>query len=486
VFEFTGLPAGSYRVSANPGQWYAQYLNSAYGARRPPRDPGQSITVADNQAFDRVTISLPRGAVIAGRVTDENGQPIARVQVYGMWFPAGSPRGVRNGGGAQTDDLGQFRLFGLQPGEYLVVAETRANTFVPPNASADEGEATGLVTSYYPGVADEGSAQRVRAVAGGETQGLEIRMQQGRMYRLSGTVVDSQGRPVARANGSLMQRGPGSEMSFGASFFTDEQGRFQMRNIAAAEYRVVIRPRIDTVDGRPRTSGEGAQVPLTVAGDIEGLIISTSPMVTIKGRIEFDPAPPPQVSPRQIRVFATPADNDRMPMPQPSGSVEDDLTFTMSGMMGEYLLRASLPDLFLKSVTVGGQDVTDTPREFKPQDRVTIVLTSRGSTLDVSVTDNDGKPADGATVMVFSEDKSSWRVNSVRVRRGISDATGHAPIRGLLPGRYYAVASSPERLAVFGQVAPSFFEELVKNATSVVIGEDEVRTIDLRMTEPGS
>ena len=38
----------------------------------------------------------------------------------------------------QTDDLGQFRLYGLTAGDYSVVAETRGPTFVPPNAPAGD------------------------------------------------------------------------------------------------------------------------------------------------------------------------------------------------------------------------------------------------------------------------------------------------------------------------------------------------------------
>lgn len=54
---------------------------------------------------------LPRGGVLTGRITDEAGQPLPHVEVYGLWYPTGASRGQRNGRGAATDDLGQFRLF---------------------------------------------------------------------------------------------------------------------------------------------------------------------------------------------------------------------------------------------------------------------------------------------------------------------------------------------------------------------------------------
>ena len=482
VFEFTNLPAGSYRIFASPGQYSAQYLGSQYGAKR-PGDLGRPIELSAGQVVEKVTVALLRGAVIVGRVTDDAGEPIARVQVYGLWFPPGSSRGQRNSSGGQTDDLGQFRLYGLQPGEYVVVAEARNNTFVPPNMTVDrEEDSTGLLTTYYPGTADESSAQRVRAAAARETAGVEIRMVAGRLYRVSGTVTDSQGRPAARVNGNIMQRSAGGFPNFGGGFSTDEQGRFQMRNIAPGTYRLMIRPRPPGSEGASTTDPtESANIPLTVSADIENLVIVTTPGITITGQIVFEQGPPSPM-PTQMRVFTASAEPgmDFGMNPQPA-VVQPDLTFTIKGMMGEYLLRAGVPNVFLKSVVVGGEDVTDTPHEFKPQDRVTIVLTSRASTLEGTVTDTKGTPAPEMAVMVFSEDKAAWRMNSLRTRRASSDSTGHFRIPGLLPGRYYILAAPRERLMVPPSVDLSFFESLIKDATTVLIGEDEQRTVDLKV-----
>ena len=234
-FEFTGLPAGSYRVMANAAQYSAAYLSGAYGAKRPNTpmmvDQGAPIELADGQKFDKATIALQRGGVITGRVTDENGEALARVQVYTMFLPAGASRPQRTGGTVSTDDLGQFRLFGLQPADYIVVADARGPTFVQPNAGPErEEDKIGFMTTYFPGTADEASAQRVRVRAGGETPGVEIRLVSGRLFTISGMVLDSQGRAAARTSGQLMKSSFGFTNSYGIS--TDEQGRFQKRNIA--------------------------------------------------------------------------------------------------------------------------------------------------------------------------------------------------------------------------------------------------------------
>jgi protocatechuate 3,4-dioxygenase beta subunit len=494
AFEFSGLPAGRYRLTATAGQYSAAYLAIAYGAKRPnapgSQDPGQQIELTNGQTFDKAVIGLPRGGVITGRVTDENGEALARVQVYTVFFQPGNPRGQRGGNGGQTDDLGQFRLYGLTPGEYVVVAEARGPTFVQPNAPPEtEEDKIGFLTTYYPGTPDEGAAQRVRARAGGETPGIEIRMASGRLFRISGTITDSQGRVSNRTSGSLFRRQGTSTSNFG--FSTDDQGRFQMRNIPPGNYRLTVRTRpIQVPDGvsTQNEPGEMANMPLVVSSDLESVAVVTAPGATITGQIVFEQGPPPQL-PQQMRVNASvvdPENNMGMPGPQPA-LVGPELTFTMKGMMGEFVLRAGAQGQFLKAVMMGAEDITDTPREFKTGDRVTLVLTTRASTLEGNVTDAQGKPSTDAGIMFFSDDKASWRMNSSKTRRTGADQAGHYKLSGLMPGRYLIIAVPRERLSgFFPGVDATLFEQLSKEATSVVVGEDEQRQVDLKVvSEPG-
>ena len=296
-FEFTGVAAGTYRIQASPSQYSPQYLAMAYGGTKPTgtgsMDIGQPIQLAEGQSFDKAVIALPRGAVITGRVTDENAEPLARVQVYTLYFPPGSGRGMRMGSGSQTDDLGQFRIYGLVPGEHAVAAEANRFNFVPPNAPPEtEEDKIGFVTTYYPGTADEGSAQRVRARVGTETPGIEIRLAQSRLYRIAGSVVDSQGRALPHVNGQVMRRTPGMSGGSSFGFSTDEQGQFQMRNVPSGNYRLIIRQTRPFTPGPQNDPGEMASLPLTIAGaDMDNVLVMTTPGVTISGLVVFDARP---------------------------------------------------------------------------------------------------------------------------------------------------------------------------------------------------
>jgi len=113
-------------------------------------------------------------------------------------------------------------------------------------------------------------------------------------------------------------------------------------------------------------------------------------------------------------------------------------------------------------------------------------MTSRVSTLEGTVTDSKGAPSTDAGIIVFPEDKSSWRFNSSRIKRSSVDQTGHFRLTGVLPGRYFAIALPRDRMAIssINQDA-AFFEQLAKEATTLVVGEDEQRQVDLRIAAGG-
>jgi len=223
-------------------------------------------------------------------------------------------------------------------------------------------------------------------------------------------------------------------------------------------------------------------MPLTIAGaDVDNVMVMTSPGAAIKGQIVFEQAPPSSPS-GPLRVMAAvgnPEEMTGLQSPQPA-VVGPDLTFTMKGLVGEFVLRASGPNLYLKSVAVGGNDITDSPREFKNGDRVTITLTSRASTLEGNVVDGAGAASTDAGVVIFSEDKAAWRISSTRTKRSPVDMNGHFRVVGLMPGRYLVAAVPRDRLSMpTGDT--TLFEELSKVAIPVVLGEDEERRIDLKV-----
>jgi uncharacterized protein (DUF2141 family) len=121
AFSFTALPAGRYTLSASkPG-----YVNISYGARRAGR-PGTPIQLVDGQKMEKAILSLPKGAVVTGVVIDEHGEasPGTQVRVMRAVMRTGE-KTYEQAGQDQTDDRGIYRIYGLQPGDYIVNALPR-------------------------------------------------------------------------------------------------------------------------------------------------------------------------------------------------------------------------------------------------------------------------------------------------------------------------------------------------------------------------
>ena len=486
-FEFTGLPTGSYRLRVSPSPQSGQYLPMAFGSKG-WMDAGRTIELKDGQEFSEANFALLRGGAIVGRVIDDMGDPMSRVMVFVSRIMPGTGAFQRTGGGfIQSDDHGRYRIYGLEPGEYIVAAESR-NMGGP----AVEGiEPEGFVTTHHPSATQERDAARVRVRASSDVEGIDIQLVRTRTYRITGTVMDSQGRLVTRPNAQL-----GKQTSVGGGYSSvgvsvDPQGRFTISNVVPGDYTFIVRP--GSFGGPPPPPGSGpapdqnpeyAMLPLTVSADIENLVVVTQPGVTVAGHVVFTDGGEAAAG-GTLRVMTQPANRMMMMGPTPSATVGRDNTFTLSNVIGACLVRMGglRRDWALRAVMLGNTDITDTPVEFKKEHsgHLQIVISTRAASLEGAVMGDDGKPVEQATIMVFPEDKGSWRMGSPRVRMGTSYKDGKYTVTGLVGGRYFAVAL-PYRTMLGPDVPQDFFEALTKDATRVVVSDDERRVVDLRVS----
>ena len=143
-FALTDLAPGEYAVVARRDGYVQQQFGQVS-----PNTPGRNLVVAMGAVAGPLEFALVRSAVISGRVVDAEGIPADRVTVR-----ASRRRGSRGGAplrptaSATTDDLGEFRIFGLAPGTYVVSAEpVRASR--RPDATVSTSE-RGLVATFAP------------------------------------------------------------------------------------------------------------------------------------------------------------------------------------------------------------------------------------------------------------------------------------------------------------------------------------------------
>src|SRR3954452_1465763 len=154
VFEFKDLPAGRYNLMATR----SGFLRLQYGQRR-LGEPGRPLQIADGEHVGNADFALPRSGSISGHITDDLGDPLAGVNIYpAQWrYFRGKRRMVPISGGGgggfnQTDDTGYFRISGLDPGDYFVLATTRTTWTVDDKPN----ERIGFLPTYSGGTANPG------------------------------------------------------------------------------------------------------------------------------------------------------------------------------------------------------------------------------------------------------------------------------------------------------------------------------------------
>src|SRR3954462_5454829 len=121
VFDLAELPAGRYTLTVSK----SGFVSLSYGQRR-PLQAGTPLQLTDGQQLKGIAFQLPRGSVIGGRVLDEDGEAMPGVSVRVMRYQyLQGERRLTPAGAGQTDDKGQYRVWGLMPGDYYVNATAR-------------------------------------------------------------------------------------------------------------------------------------------------------------------------------------------------------------------------------------------------------------------------------------------------------------------------------------------------------------------------
>jgi uncharacterized protein (DUF2141 family) len=403
-FAFTGLAAGRYSLSASK----TGHVGVTYGQTRPGR-PGTPIQLADGEKFVG-NLQLPRGSVVTGTVLDEYGEPTAGTQVRVMrYMSQAGRRTLQQSGAAATDDRGIYRVYGLQPGDYIVSAvprnagpaidlgglreeivavreriasgiadqiaarelAARATAFQS-NAQPQEEQTTGYAPVYYPGTTTAADAAPVAVGLGEERTSVDFQLQRVPMARIDGTVVNPTGQPTQSIQLTLMNAGqtvPGiGDMSARA----DSEGRFRIANVPPGTYRLIARATVATSGtggGAPEAfvqlggrGGRGAQQATAVrlwgsldvpvdGRNLPNVIMTLQQGLSLTGRIVFDgTAQQPPADLTRLRVNLIPADPTAAGLAQglmqPAAGIVD--------AAGKFTIPSVVPGLYRLSASGAG------------------------------------------------------------------------------------------------------------------------------------
>jgi hypothetical protein len=482
-FEIRELPAGRFSLSASR----AGYLPMAFGQTK-IGEPGRPIELADDQKLESSDIVLPHTALISGHVLDEAGEPLAGATVLTMQmrYFNGRRRLLPVRGNAVTDDTGQYRLSGLEPGEYYVQASSREIWETDP----PDIQTLGFLPTFYPSSPNQGEAQRVRVRAGQEVPAIDVALLPGKVGKISGTAFNSQGQPLAGETVSLSFEIRGENfmsMSSGQSAKVNPDGTFTFRNIAPAEYHLNVR--------MPATADRGAEaanvIVSVIGGDVEGVSIVTSAAGNVTGRVTVDAGTFPNPL-TKLSVRALPVERDTavtgLGSVADNGRLKEDGTFDLKQVIGSNRLTVGpLPDGWaVRSIDRGSTDLTTQPLDTQGAtlDGVAIVLTNRFPALSGSLRDEKGNGVVTGTVIIFPDDGSQWVEDLRTVRTARVDQAGLFTIKAIRPGEYLAVAVPSVQNNQWND--PEFLESLRPQAKRVSLREGEKSQVELTVKAAGS
>jgi Carboxypeptidase regulatory-like domain len=463
---------GRYRFLATRNGYVDQYYQSQGD------DKGAVLGLQPGQVVTDVLFRMTLAAVINGRVNDEDGEPIAHIQVVALRRPTEEEReddkgplvfrhrDLRSAGSARTDDRGQYRIFGLRPGEYYLRATDNAE---PPRGPVEdeyfirESLGTEYAPVYYPGVVQRAQAQAVLLRPGDEAQ-ADFSIRHVKTVEVSGYVLGTNGRPATNAFVSLEDTEPG-EHDFGRSSEVDTEGKFKFKGVVPGSYVLVaFQPGADNV-----YSGRARQKIEVDGKNVNSVLLAVGRGISLIGHVRTEGMKPLSFERIGVQLFSVESDSVGE-----SGRVKTDSRFEVANLEdGDYAVYVSGLEAgwFVKSATAGGVDVRVHGLQVeggRVSGTLDIVVSSASAQLDGSVSEND-HPVVGARIRLMPDPET--RYNHLLRRRTTTDQGGHFLVADLAPGKYRVIARSP---IASGASATS-------EAQLVSIAEREHKSLQLRI-----
>lgn len=457
-YTLADLPAGSYTVSVTR----TGYAPQTWGHGRSLA--GTPIGLVSGQQLPAIDFALVQGATIVGRVMDEDGSPLAGADVEALVnrFEGGADA-LFSAATAQTDDRGEFRLFGLAPGRYFVSAADPAFK----NVSTPKG-VQHYSPTYYPGVALADQARVVVIAGPSDSPRIEFRLKLVPPANVSGQLVTADGRQLLSAAIILSPvEGEGVAVAPPEQPSIQPDGRFSFAAVPPGRYQI---------RARGQTDGSGAALfgtlSVEVAGeDVAGLKLALRPGAVLEGSLAVESqrgSKGPDFT--TLRVRAPFVDGTSFG-DSLTGAIEPDGSFALRGIMKgthQIVVDGLRAPWVLKSVVYQGSNITDTPIEAAEKQSfrgVRVTITDAASEVTGTVTNARRAPVADAGVLVFARVPLFWMRTNRRMRMAYTDPAGRFSVTGLPAGEYVAVASPAvdesdlgrrDRLEAWASVATPF------------------------------
>jgi hypothetical protein len=490
AFTFKDVPAGTYRLRVDRDG----YLSQEYG-QRSWTGSGIPVTVQPGQTLQSLTFQLIPGGTIAGRIVDENHEPVAGIQVEALAYVyQNGTRTLVSERQVSTNDLGEYRLYWLTPGDHYVSAipNSRRGGLVQapqnfpqrggrgggggqPAANSQNAPEEAYAPMFYPGSIDPENAAPVRVAAASEMRGIDFVLRPIRMAKITGRVIAAnitpttqqlqqqaqaqQGRGnrgqnggggrggqggiqvvLTRVGAATGGRGQGGGGGRGGRGFDGIQslaqvnaadGTFEIANVVPGTYNLMALQ-------SAQSQVYSARVRVDVGpADIGGINLAVRPGVEIPGQIFVEGTPPANFRMNGLRVSLTSQDN--LPFGNTTAQVDETGKFTLANiptMTYRVNVQGMPGGAYLIAGRFGSTDALSEPLSVDQTGSLSLQLGFSPGQVIGGVTDNVGQPFPAAITVLIP----AARGRTDLYKTANSDANGRVTFTNVAPGDYKVIA----------------------------------------------
>jgi hypothetical protein len=482
AYGFTDIPVGSYEIRVMHSAFVA-LEHDEFGADF----WSEIVDVSPGKNLEDINVWMAPAGVIAGSVTDSDHDPVKGVPVVALYrtFLPGGGQIARRSQFTTTDDLGNYRLSGLESGEYWV----RAGGPVEEDESSEAGAAVQYGEVYYPAATSIDEAQSIQLGGGREQQGvnLSVRLEL-RTYSIRGTVSGRDPSADPRSS-TLVELRPDSKLSSPddpaiATAVVEPDGSFVVRGAAPGHYILTAE---FTELGQPgslsarRTTGFSS---VHVEDRDISISVELSPPAHVHGTIRSAGNDSATVR----GVFLLPAEPLNSPMLASVEAVDKTGAFDMNGVMpGRYFFSVEGPQAaltYFKRIECGGVDYTTRALEIEPGGiSIDCKLTFARDTGTITGRVLTGQgPVQGFEVVAIPESKQLRSLPDRTVIAQSRKEDGSFEMLGLIPGNYLVFAVPDDLRASY--YALDFADQNSASAQYLTIRPRQTATALLKPTLP--
>jgi hypothetical protein len=467
--------------NVEPGQYQLRSQHTGFADARYAADGARSaapLALDRGRKLTGIVIKMTPQGVIAGRILDEDGDPLpyAQVQLLRFQYIQGRKVMLPIGGSATSNDLGEYRVFDFAPGKYYLSVQYRPRIVVRIGVATQEEEE--YVTTYYPGATDPASAAPIEVGPGGQVQNVNVRPLRMRTFRVKGKVT---GLPASDHMGgvslTLAPRSNYLGMNRGASVGAAPEGAFEITGVAPGAYTLTATVYAQGAGNKPTYS---ARQPLDVGtADVSDVVVTVAPPLEVSGRIRVEGTAPPSLKGLMVTLASTEPNTGYN-----SKAVDDDLTFKLQNVSLDrfYVSVSPLPQgYYLKAVRAGGVDVIDAGLDLTngAAPAVDIVLSPNAAQVaGVVQSDDPQRPVAGAAVALIPQEKERRNRESY-YKTALASDDGRFAFHNLPPGEYKIFAW--EEMEAGAYLDPEFVQPQESKGEAVTVREGDKLNVQVKL-----